>query len=57
MLNSTARWGRRYPEKLVKAVQRKLGIQVDGDFGRQTLVSVLTNGRVKMVPVTYEEAE
>jgi len=42
--------GTAYPEKLVKAVQRKLGIQVDGDFGRQTLVSVLTNGRVKMVP-------
>lgn len=42
--------GTAYPEKLVKAVQRKLDIQVDGDFGRQTLVSVLTNGRVKMVP-------
>ena len=39
-----------YPENFVKAVQKKLGIQVDGDFGRQTLVSVLTNGRVKMVP-------
>jgi len=39
-----------YPENFVKAVQKKLGIQVDGDFGRQTLVSVLTNGQVKIVP-------
>lgn len=39
-----------YPENFVKAVQKKLGIQVDGDFGRQTLVSVLTNGQIKMVP-------
>jgi len=42
--------GTAYPENFVKAVQRKLDIQADGDFGRQTLVSVLTNGQVKMVP-------
>ena len=49
-LESISALGTAYPENFVKAVQRKLGIQVDGDFGRQTLVSVLTNGQIKTVP-------
>lgn len=39
-----------FSESFVKAVQRKLGITVDGDFGRGTLVAALTNGEVKMTP-------
>ena len=42
--------GTSYPEKQVKNAQKALGLQEDGDFGRQTMVALATGGRVKLDP-------
>lgn len=39
-----------YPESGVNAVQQALKLQVDGDFGRQTLAAAVTGGKIKLPP-------
>lgn len=39
-----------YPESGVNTVQKALKLQVDGDFGRQTLAAAITGGKIKLPP-------
>lgn len=39
-----------YADDLIRKLQRKLNLQVDGDFGRQTLVALVTNGKYILDP-------
>jgi hypothetical protein len=42
--------GTSYPEAAVKHFQKMLGLQADGDFGRQTMASLASGGVVKISP-------
>jgi len=41
-----------YDADVVKKLQRKLNLQVDGDFGRQTLVALVSNGKYILDPTS-----
>ena len=42
--------GTSYPAAAVMHFQRALGLQVDGDFGRQTMTSLASGGQVRISP-------
>ena len=42
--------GTSYPEAAVKKFQKMLNLQVDGDFGRQTMTSLASGGQVRISP-------
>lgn len=39
-----------YPESAVKYAQKKMNLQYDGDFGRQTMVALASGGKIKITP-------
>jgi len=41
-----------YSDELIRKLQSKLNLQVDGDFGRQTLVALVSNGRYILDPTS-----
>jgi hypothetical protein len=47
-LTQFATIGTSYPDKEIRNLQKAMGLQVDGDFGRQTMVALATGGRVKL---------
>lgn len=48
--------GTSYPESAVKYVQKTIpGLQVDGDFGRQTMAALVTGGKVIMTPTHIQK--